>query len=182
MNGNKLFVLYEPLKTGIECIYEVNPMKYMTCVTEDKIQGIIDEEEVLIVEELLNRYPSWSSNPFAMTPISANHRKCIQQYIKNTENGSKVDWSKIHGKHRKLAKFQCKKASRRIRYNMKFFNEFAGREDVIYIFARMDKKWMDTHRDELSEDTNILAITEQKDSKGLRCGIYLKISKEIDHE
>ena len=44
-----------------------------------------------------------------------------------------VHWNRIHGKHRKIVKFECKKEKKKIRDGILTFNHFAGREDVMCI-------------------------------------------------
>ena len=55
------------------------------------------------------------------------------------ENGNPVDirWDKVHGKKRKLFKYRMKKAKQRVEEQYAMFNKYAGRNDVLYIHARI---------------------------------------------
>ena len=48
-----------------------------------------------------------------------------------------VNWSVVHGKLRKEFKFALKKADRAVRNQLDTFNKYAGRDDVLYIHARV---------------------------------------------
>lgn len=48
-----------------------------------------------------------------------------------------IRWDLIHGKHRKEIKFALKTAKKRVLKNLQVFNKYVGRDDVIYIHARI---------------------------------------------
>ena len=48
-----------------------------------------------------------------------------------------IKWNKLHGKKRKTVKYEIRKARERIEKNLKIFNKYCGRDDVLYIHARL---------------------------------------------
>ena len=48
-----------------------------------------------------------------------------------------IRWKNIHGKKRKMFKYVMKKAAREYRNQMEKFNSYVGRNDVLYIHARL---------------------------------------------
>lgn len=50
---------------------------------------------------------------------------------------SGIKWDKIHGQLRKQFKFAIKKAKKKTRLNILTFNKYCGRDDILYIHARI---------------------------------------------
>ena len=48
-----------------------------------------------------------------------------------------IRWDRIHGKKRKLLKWNIRKAEKRIRAQFDAWNKYAGQENVLYIHSRM---------------------------------------------
>lgn len=82
---------------------------------------------------------NFSYHPFAFE-FSDRTRKLEKKYLIKDENGYEtigIRWNRVHGKKRKLFKYLLKDARRR-EYDMwNAFNKYCGREDVLYIHARI---------------------------------------------
>lgn len=48
-----------------------------------------------------------------------------------------IRWDRVHGKKRKLFKYAFRKAKERVLKQDKMFNKYCGRDDVLYIHARL---------------------------------------------
>lgn len=48
-----------------------------------------------------------------------------------------VRWDRVHGKKRKAFKYVIKKAKKRVKEQFDMWNKYAGRDDVLYIHARI---------------------------------------------
>ena len=53
------------------------------------------------------------------------------------KKSGEIRWDRIHGKKRKILKFEIKKKQRRILKQFEIFNKYVGRDDVLYIHARI---------------------------------------------
>lgn len=74
----------------------------------------------------------------SLVEYSSKTRAIEKKYLV-FENGNAVDirWDKVHGKKRKLFKYNMKKARQRVEEQYAMFNKYAGRNDVLYIHARI---------------------------------------------
>jgi len=88
-----------------------------------------------------------------------------------------VKWDKIHGKKRKLFKYEIKQAQKRVYENLTVFNKYCGRSDVLYIHARIGgANWNYYHGDKLrSEPWFLEKVDDFFDTT--YCDIYAKISQ-----
>jgi len=91
-----------------------------------------EECEFTALEDLITAIPRYSlySN---MNCYSSTTQKLIRKYFKN----KKIVWNEIHGEFRKKLKFLIKIKKRQIKEQYEMFNKYCGREDVLYIHARI---------------------------------------------
>lgn len=89
------------------------------------------------VKELCTSKPFWSANPYCYYENSETDRKYSYYLIRNEDEYIDVRWDRIHGKKRKILKFEIKKAIRRLEKQYEIWNKYAGKEDVLYIHSRM---------------------------------------------
>ena len=111
-------------------------------IPEETIRQIMKQVEVTVTKRLCEAVPFWSSHP-------NYHISCDQTDVyldfylvsEDTENGwtdyTDIRWDRIHGKKRKILKFEIKKMKRKIRQQYDTWNKYAGCEDVLYIHSRM---------------------------------------------
>lgn len=106
-------------------------MKEETKIPVEVIDKIMVGQEVMIVDRLISSNPRWTLQPYFTMP--KNKEKYVHKYIHSDGKEEYVHWNRIHGKHRKIVKFECKKEKKKIRDGILTFNHFAGREDVMCI-------------------------------------------------
>lgn len=91
--------------------------------------------------------PSWFE-------YSSKTREIEEKYLV-FENDNPVDirWDKVHGKKRKLFKYNMRKAKQRVEEQYTLWNKYAGRDDVLYIHARIGAgNWGWYNCDEIVKD------------------------------
>lgn len=128
-------------------------MKYEEPISQEKIEAIKHESEIDIVLD------------------SSTQNKFLKIKKEITEEGEinhvSIQWKNIHGKRRKNLKFKIKKQKQKIQHFYDVRNKYAGREDVLYVYARLGGKnwyynngkelenqpWFIEKVDDYSEDT-----------------------------
>lgn len=93
-----------------------------------------------------------------------------------------IRWERIHGKHRKILKFEIKKSMKARIKQWKTFNKYVGREDVLMIHSRIGgNNWNYYGGPELEKEPWFLErVDDSYDST--YCDIYAKIKREEDNE
>lgn len=110
-------------------------MKDEKPVTKDSIKGNIDCAIFDVVEQLCRTKPIWNVNDPLRLYSSSTDRKCKYYLIKDEKDYyySGIRWDRIHGKKRKILKFEIKKAKKKVLNQFNIWNKYAGRDDVLYI-------------------------------------------------
>lgn len=87
-----------------------------------------------------------------------------------------IRWDLIHGKHRKEIKFALKKAKKRVIQNIQVFNKYAGKENILYIHARIGgDNWLYYEGYKLEKEPWFLEkVDDYFDST--YCDIYAKLN------
>ena len=103
--------------------------------------------------------------------------------IRKNENGFDepiaVRWDRVHGRRRKAVKRVFKQVRRDVKEQYTLFNSYVGREDVLYIHARLGTtSWTDEKiKAEITRQPWFLAeVDDSFDSS--YCDIYARIGKE----
>lgn len=93
-----------------------------------------------------------------------------------------IRWNNIHGKKRKLFKYNMKMARRRVHENFSVFNKYCGRNDVLYIHARIGgENWPHYRKEVEHEPWFIEKVDDPFDST--YCDIYVRIKPvEVEKE
>lgn len=116
---------------GVSIPGEFLIMKEETKISLEEVDQIMKKQEVMIIDRLLSSNPRWTLQPYFTMP--KNKEKYVHKYIHFDSKEEHVRWDRLHGKHRKIVKFECKKEKGKIRDGILTFNHFAGREDVMCI-------------------------------------------------
>lgn len=148
-----------------------------------------DEEPVTkqVIEEILHSYYAWDakylceSEPFwdpnsHITTWDYKTNCLCKYYI--TEDGD-IRWDRIHGWKRRILKFELKKRKRAVLKQYETFNKYVGREDVLFIHARIGgNNWTYFEGPEkvASQPWFLEKVDDSFDST--YCDIYAKIMKE----
>lgn len=112
--------------------------------------------------------------------IRKEKRKVIDKDGKEyTERISHVRWDRIHGKKRKKVKYIIKKKAKRIQAAMEAFNRYAGREDVLYVHARIGGgNWEYYGGPEVAKHPAFLEKVDDWFDRTY-CDIYLKVEPDM---
>lgn len=158
-------------------------------ITRDEIKEIIADCETDIYERAMTSRPfcrpdsGWYS-------FSDKTEKLKRRYLIREPNGTYTDfygnqhinyktigvrWDLIHGKNRKELKFAIKKCRKSIEQNIATFNKYVGRDDVLYIHARIGgNNWLYFGGEQLVKQPWFLEkVDDYYDST--YCDIYAKI-------
>lgn len=76
---------------------------------------------------------------YSIYELSERTDRIIDKYmIRNKDRDViGIKWNKVHGKKRKLFKYVIRKARDRVMLQDRMFNKYCGRNDVLYIHARI---------------------------------------------
>jgi hypothetical protein len=99
---------------------------------EEAMCSALESCESLIKSDF-NIHNSW-------TEESPRTRRLVRKYLIMAPEASYpigVRWENIHGKRRKMFKYIIKKEAKRCRDQLEKFNSYVGRDDVLYIHARI---------------------------------------------
>lgn len=117
-------------------------MKDEEPVSQEKINELKKECEIPEVEWLCCARPIWRAN--VDLHISDEESDILKDYYlikEKDEDGNDryvgIRWDRIHGRKRKILKFEIKKQKRKIQKQFDTWNKYVGREDVLYIHSRM---------------------------------------------
>jgi len=100
----------------------------------EAIREAVDHIEKQVLEDLICSAVDgkWSGSNYIYESSESKFRTICRYY-----KDQKIQWDKIHGKNRKVLKFELKKIQKAIINNMETFNKYAGRPDVLYIHTRI---------------------------------------------
>ena len=119
-------------------------------------------------------------DPFCFTISKATRRLKRKYLIYDGHKIVDIRWSAVHGKKRKLFKYNLKMAKRRVEANLHGFNSYAGRKDILYIHARIGGGNWPHYRAEVEHQPwFILKVDDPFDST--YCDIYaqIKVPEEV---
>ena len=92
---------------------------------------------------LIHLVPAWDTtsciggNDHAMDYLNYYCNYSYDEKGDKTWYPTSVRWDRLHGKHRKLVKFEAKKKIRAERLQYETFNKYVGRDDVLMVHARI---------------------------------------------
>ncbi len=124
----------------------------------------------------LSSFPVGSLNP-AWIESSDRTDRMLKRYTtcKDDCRVTEVKWNKIHGKLRKAMKYHARRAAKRMSGSLAMWNKYAGRNDVIYIHAKLGSiNWSGTTWKNLAREPWFLD-GEDDPYDSAYCNIYAKI-------
>lgn len=117
-------------------------MKNEPPVPYDKILRAKKKMAIEVVERLCEARPVW--NPNSAVSSWSDYTDALKKYYlvrHRRELGDfeyvEIRWGRIHGRKRKILKYEIKKMNRVIDAHYEMWNKYAGRDDVLYIHSRM---------------------------------------------
>lgn len=153
-------------------------------ISEDEIKEMTDSAEVDAVEDLVRACPPWSVSSSCHSYCDRTDRN-LKRFLVYTEDkrGYKhptaVRWSEVHGKKRKKVKLLAKTQAKRIRKSIETFNKYAGRKDVLYVYARIGgNNWVYFDGPQVAAHP---AFIERVDDwfDSTYCYIYIKVDESL---
>ena len=117
-------------------------MKEEEPISTEDIKNIMKRFEVRVCEDLCCSDPFWNGNS-NISEYSSRTDYLRKYYLVSStdEEGytsyTDIRWDRIHGWKRKVLKFEIKKKKRDIQRNCDMWNKYAGKENVLYIHARI---------------------------------------------
>ena len=158
-------------------------MKDEEPVSKEELDKLLKEHEVYVCEYLCRSIPYWSGKADCHTYSWKSNRIKKHYLIKdetvNYEKYKDIRWDRIHGRKRKILKFEIKKQRQKVHRQFEMWNKYAGREDVLYIHARIGgNNWAYFGGNKLLAEPWFLdRVDDCFDST--YCDIYAKIKKQI---
>jgi hypothetical protein len=114
--------------------------------------------------------------------VDKNKKKYLSYHIETTNSGTRykvfdaIKWEKIHGKHRKALKFAIKQQSPKVIAQFEMWNKYCGREDVLYIHARIGGLNWEYYDGDTTVATQPWFLDRVDDLDCTYCDIYAKIN------
>ena len=117
-------------------------MKDEAPFTKEDLEEVIKDDILWEVKSLIRGCPKWDWNS-CVTELSSKTDALCDYYLwyDVDEYGCHkyidICWDRIHGKKRKACKYVIKKVKKRVKEQFDMLNKYAGRDDVLYIHARL---------------------------------------------
>lgn len=160
-------------------------MKHEEPTSPEGFVQLFRDCEIDAVETLCRAEPVWNANP--KYRIYNGKTDSIRKHYLNfatDENGSRiaksVRWDRIHGKKRRILKYEVKKNKRQALAQYSLWNKFAGQKNVLYIHARMGGNNWDSYEQKdwlLSQPWFLARVDDWWD--GTYCDFYAKIDPTL---
>ena len=155
--------------------------------TEEHIRKVIQSNSGWIYEKMCCSEPRFHPNANSLE-FSPATRRLEKKYLITEEedlgNGKTYSktvgfrWELIHGKNRKRLKFALKQVEKRVRKSFETFNKYVGREDVLYIHARIGgENWAYYGGPELAKQPWFIEKVDDY-FDDTYCDIYARIKNE----
>ena len=117
-------------------------MKDEALFEKEDLEEVIKDDILWEVQSLIRGCPKWDWNS-CVTELSSKTDALCDYYLwyDIDEYGCHkyvdICWERIHGKKRKACKYVIKKVKKRVKEQFDMWNKYAGRDDVLYIHARL---------------------------------------------
>lgn len=175
-----------PRLRGYRLMFEENH------VSSDVIEKIASDFEFEVLDRGVCSIPRFYPNSYIsdFSPVTMQMRKkylIIENVTELDSDGEEYSykrisgfrWNLVHGKRRKAMKFAVKKARKSVLKQYEAFNKYAGRNDVLYIHARIGgPNWSRYNGAELARKPWFLEKVDDY-FDNTYCDIYAKIDPTI---
>lgn len=145
-NIDKLSDLVEKNGIAVERVRGYRLMKDEHIYTKDEVEEAITAGDIMMVERVVSSKPFCTMNPEF---YCFSDEKMVKYFItKKDSHGYEehiaIRWNKLHGKLRKIAKYNIKRNRKRILEAISIWNKYVGCEDVLCIHAKLGSwNWSD---------------------------------------
>lgn len=117
-------------------------MKDEKPVSQEELHAMLKDAVIEAVKDLCRSEPFW--DPASHTSVFSTRTDNLQDFylVKKKDEDERdryvdVRWDRIHGRKRRILKFEIKKKRRAIQKQYNAWNRYAGRENILYIHSRM---------------------------------------------
>lgn len=178
-------------KNGIE-VSRLRGYRLMKNEKPVSLEDLYADVEVEECADLIEQ--SWvNSHCYALSWATDRNKRKYMKYHTVThtyENGDtwtkdvpySVKWEKIHGKHRKALKLAIKQRKKIIKAQYDMWNKYCGRDDVLYIHARLGTySWSDIKHTSYKDRLWYLESCDDSCDRSY-CDIYAKIVEADKNE
>ena len=167
-------------KNGIE-VPRLRGYRLMKDEDPVNISEMVVKKDIAIrcVEDLCQNKPFWNANAIWSESSSwTDYRKEFYLVVGRDEEGWKeytdIRWNRIHGWKRKVLKTYIHNEIKRQTKQWELWNKYAGRDDILYIHARIGGNNWPCYHDQV--DTQSWFLEKVDDSfDSTYCDIYAKI-------
>lgn len=154
-----------PRLRGLRLMKDEEPMDWRDLSPENP--------EVYWTEWMCTQYPAWNAKSCCSCYCEETYKR-VKRYI--TEDG-KVRWDRIHGKKRRDLKTLIRNMNNRYKRQAEVWNKYAGRDDILYIHARIGgKNWQFFEGEKLVREPWFLEVVWDGFDRTY-CDIYAKIER-----
>lgn len=155
-------------------------------VTEEEIHEMIQKQAVEEAKDLC--VSNWGKNiwhSYCKRTDKIRKKYLIRQTSEENKYQEEIGirWDRIHGKRRKLLKWNIRKAERRIRDQYALWNKYAGQTDILYIHARIggnNWRWYEAETTVANQPWFLAKVDDCWDPT--YCDIYAKLQPQKDTE
>lgn len=164
---NTLDTVLDAVGVNIKRLRGLRLMRFEAPITEQELENLIKADCFDAVKDWLQQHSwqFWSSK---------NKDKQHPAFIYRQGEIVGYDFSKIHGKDRKILKFKLKQIRNKYTYQYELFNSFVGK-DVLYVHARQggnNRDWCDMQ--EIAQHPRWLADVDDS-WDNTYCDIYFSL-------
>ena len=151
----------------------VRHMKNEKPFSENEIKRQALEIGLMECEDIVRRV--YFSRHYSCIEYSSRTNERVKKYFYTDKQFvSGIKWDKVHGQLRKEFKFAIKKAKKKTRLSLLTFNKYCGRDDILYIRARIGgPNWKNYCSEVAHQPWFIEKVDECWDDT--YCDIYAKI-------
>jgi hypothetical protein len=148
----------------------------------------IDKREIALacVKELCRTKPFWNPNADLVTFDDWRNYLCDYFMVKGKDDDGhekyrEIRWDRIHGWKRRVLKTYIHNEYMHQRKQWEIWNRYVGRDDVLYIHARIGGgNWSYYYKEVVGKPWFIEKVDDAYDST--YCDIYAKIKSQVESE
>lgn len=131
-------LIAEVTGTSLISIQDIRFMRDEELYSEESIQDTINRNDMSVIKHLV--MSKWSYNPKRFLGLFPELFKKYIDYDRFKKTGKGIIWENIHGKKRRVAKYETKKFHKSIRNQYETYNKYVGRDDVLYFHTILNNE------------------------------------------
>ena len=145
-------------------------------LTSEEYADAINNARIDAYKHSIEAEPIFTINPPWYSYSELTKQKYKKYLLYKDGNIVGFRWDRVHGKHRKAVKYEVKFAVRETKRQWDMWNKFTGRNDVLYIHARLGRtNWSGICGESFSSKPWFLGYANDAWDSSY-CDIYAKIN------